>query len=147
MSHPETSCGLDARKGRALDLRMLGLSWQAIADKMNEDGGSVSDETLRRWSFTPEWRAEHARRRAEIDHATQEAQVGLVALSYEAIRATLTSKTASHADKLRAADLGLTYLGPAVRTEVDINGNLSTKADADLHAIIAAALTSQGGTP
>ena len=145
MSHPEPSCALDARKGRALDLRMLGLSWQAIADKMNEEGGSVSDETLRRWSFTPEWVAEHTRRRTEIDHATQEAQVGLVALSYEAVRDALTSKSASHSDKLRAAELVLKHLGPAVKTEVDINGNLSTKADADLYAIIAEVRASQGG--
>lgn len=145
MSHTLPSCGLDARKARALDLRMLGLSWQAIADRMNEEGGSVSDETLRRWSFAPDWIAEQERRRSEIDQATREAQIGLVALSYEAIRGALTSTGAAHSDKLRAAELALKHLGPAVKSEVEVSGDLGQRSDAELRAIIAAAAAQQVG--
>lgn len=121
MSDPKRSCGLDARKARALDLRMMGWAWAKIADTLTEEGAPVSHETVRRWSLSDEWAEEYSARRHEIDRATQQAQVGLVELAWDAPRKVLTDPDASDADRLRASELVLKHLGPAVKSEVAVS--------------------------
>lgn len=122
MSDPVRSCGLDPRKARALDLRMMGWAWQKIADTLTEEGAPVSHETVRRWSLSDEWAAEYDARRAELDRATKQAQVGLVEMAYDTTRSVMLNPDASDDARLRAADIALRYLGPPVRSEVAVTG-------------------------
>lgn len=119
--HPRPSSALDPRRSRALDLRMAGMSWRAIADRLNEEGARVARETVRGWSLSDEWAEEYSARRHEIDRATQQAQVGLVELAWDAQRKVLTDPDASDADRLRASELVLKHLGPAVKSEVAVS--------------------------
>lgn len=143
-SDPMRSCGLDPRKARALDLRMMGWSWQKIADTLTEEGATVSHETVRRWSLSEEWGEEYNARRGEIERASLGAQVGLVELAWDGTRKVLTDDLASNTDRLRAAELVLKHLGPAVKSEVAVNGGLGEHSEEELKAIIVAALASQG---
>lgn len=122
MSDPVRSCGLDPRKARALDLRMMGWAWQKIADTLTEEGAPVSHETVRRWSLSDEWAAEYDARRAELDRATKQAQVGLVEMAYDTARSVMLDPTASDDARLRAAEIALRHLGPPVRSEVAVTG-------------------------
>lgn len=145
ISDPVRSCGLDARKARALDLRMMGWAWQKIADTLTSEGASVSHETVRRWSLSDEWQAEYDARRGEIERATLGAQAGLVELAWDGTRKVLTDDGASDSDRLRAAELVLKHLGPTVKSAVEVSGDLGQRSDAELRAIIAAAAAQQGG--
>src|SRR5574343_361061 len=145
MSDPVRSCELDARKARALDLRMMGWAWQKIADTLTSEGAPVSHETVRRWSLTDEWAAEYNARRGEIERATLGAQAGLVELAWDGTRKVLTDEEASDSDRLRAAELVLKHLGPAVRSEVEVSGDLGQRSEAELLASVRAA--SGGGVP
>lgn len=119
---PLRSSALDPRRARALTLRMAGLSWEAIASKMGEEGATVSRETVRSWSLTDEWAQEYDARRAELDRATKQAQVGLVEMAYDTTRSVMLDPDASDDARLRAADIALRYLGPPQRAELAITG-------------------------
>ena len=112
---------------------MAGMSWQAIADRLTEEGATAGRETVRHWSLQPDWIAAANARRDEIEQATVEAQVGLVELAYGVIREVLTSEKASDEARLSAADKALKYLGPAVKSEVSLTGSRSL-TDAEIEA-------------
>jgi len=121
MSDPGRSLALDPRKARALDMRMAGMSWQAIADRLTEEGAEIGRETIRRWSLLDDWIAAQDARRAEVERATLEAQTGLLELAYGTLREVLTSPKSSDEARLSATDKVLRYLGPALKSEVSLS--------------------------